>query len=460
MVKRLPGAVDVVADPIRGKPYLEIRFDRDRAARLGVSVGEANEVIETALAGQGRHRRRSRAASGTRWSSATPATSATTRKPSATSWSRRGPAAKGAGQRSVRQVPLCRGRRGPGRRGPGDDQGRERPLAQLRAAQRPRPRRGRLRRRGPAASWPARSRLPDGVFLEWTGQFEHEVRARRTLPGRRADRGRADLPDPLPDLSRPGRRRAHAADRARARSPAGSSSSGCWARSSRSRSGSATSPASAWRPRPGSSCSSTCAKPSPGPAAWSESSLAESAPGRPRRGRPPAAAQAPDRGDGRHRPGPDALGQRRRLRDHPPDGRPGAGRHPRRRRGGRPASCPCLLLRPSPPPVDRRMSSGRAWSGPQRRPPGQQLDSTTRRRRHRPRPPSRHAGRRRVLDVHAGSAETFGHGDSGVPSAATRAEQFESSLPDHLDQHPLRPGARRTRRRRSAPTGRSRACPW
>ena len=48
----VPGAVDVVADPIRGKPYIEIRLDRDRAARLGVSAGEVNELIETALAGK------------------------------------------------------------------------------------------------------------------------------------------------------------------------------------------------------------------------------------------------------------------------------------------------------------------------------------------------------------------------------------------------------------------------
>ena len=52
VVKRQRGAVDVVADPIRGKPYIEIRFDRERAARLGVSVGAANEVIEAALAGR------------------------------------------------------------------------------------------------------------------------------------------------------------------------------------------------------------------------------------------------------------------------------------------------------------------------------------------------------------------------------------------------------------------------
>ena len=52
VVKPLPGAVDVVADPIRGKPYIEIRLDRARAARLGVSAGEVNDLIETALAGK------------------------------------------------------------------------------------------------------------------------------------------------------------------------------------------------------------------------------------------------------------------------------------------------------------------------------------------------------------------------------------------------------------------------
>ena len=68
VVKRLPGAVDVVADPIRGKPYIEVRVDRERAARLGVSIGEVNEVIETALAGKAVYhdRRGPRAAPGRR----------------------------------------------------------------------------------------------------------------------------------------------------------------------------------------------------------------------------------------------------------------------------------------------------------------------------------------------------------------------------------------------------------
>ncbi len=52
VVKAIPGAVDVVADPLRGKPYIEVRLDRERAARLGVLADEVNELIETALAGK------------------------------------------------------------------------------------------------------------------------------------------------------------------------------------------------------------------------------------------------------------------------------------------------------------------------------------------------------------------------------------------------------------------------
>jgi copper/silver efflux system protein len=52
VLKRIPGAVDVVADPIRGKGTLEIRADRAKAARLGVSVGDLTDAIETAIGGR------------------------------------------------------------------------------------------------------------------------------------------------------------------------------------------------------------------------------------------------------------------------------------------------------------------------------------------------------------------------------------------------------------------------
>lgn len=52
VLKGIPGAVDVFPDQSRGKGYLEIKIDRDRAARYGVRVGDVQNVIETALGGK------------------------------------------------------------------------------------------------------------------------------------------------------------------------------------------------------------------------------------------------------------------------------------------------------------------------------------------------------------------------------------------------------------------------
>ena len=52
VLKQIPGAVDVFPDQSRGKGYLEIKIDRDRAARYGVNVGDVQDVIETALGGK------------------------------------------------------------------------------------------------------------------------------------------------------------------------------------------------------------------------------------------------------------------------------------------------------------------------------------------------------------------------------------------------------------------------
>ncbi len=46
------GAVDVVADQAVGKRYLEIYIDREKAARYGVNMTEISEAIETAMGGQ------------------------------------------------------------------------------------------------------------------------------------------------------------------------------------------------------------------------------------------------------------------------------------------------------------------------------------------------------------------------------------------------------------------------
>ncbi len=52
VLKQIPGAVDVFPDQSRGKGYLEIKIDRDRAARYGVKVSDIQDVIETALGGK------------------------------------------------------------------------------------------------------------------------------------------------------------------------------------------------------------------------------------------------------------------------------------------------------------------------------------------------------------------------------------------------------------------------
>ena len=51
LLKQVPGATDVVADRIVGKPYLEFEIDRDRIARYGVNIRDVQDVIEIAIGG-------------------------------------------------------------------------------------------------------------------------------------------------------------------------------------------------------------------------------------------------------------------------------------------------------------------------------------------------------------------------------------------------------------------------
>ncbi len=48
----VPGALDVAADRVMGKGYLEIKIDREKAARYGVRVGDIQDTIEVALGGR------------------------------------------------------------------------------------------------------------------------------------------------------------------------------------------------------------------------------------------------------------------------------------------------------------------------------------------------------------------------------------------------------------------------
>ncbi|QDV36222.1 efflux RND transporter permease subunit [Tautonia plasticadhaerens] len=174
-VGAVAGAADVIADPVRGKPYLEIRFDRARAARLGVSIGEANEVIEAALAGK----------------AVTTTAEGRVRHPVVVRYRRD----RRQDEDAVRDllVPARGGSAASPRLVPLDE------VADVLVVEGPATIKGengflrnyvRMNVRGrDAAAFVAEARrvvagsveLPPGVFVEWTGQFEHEVRSRRTL---------------------------------------------------------------------------------------------------------------------------------------------------------------------------------------------------------------------------------------------------------------------------------------
>jgi copper/silver efflux system protein len=52
VLHQVPGAVDLYAERITGAPYLEIKTNREAAARYGINVGEIQGVIETAIGGK------------------------------------------------------------------------------------------------------------------------------------------------------------------------------------------------------------------------------------------------------------------------------------------------------------------------------------------------------------------------------------------------------------------------
>lgn len=52
IVKTIPGAVDVYSEKIIGKPYIEFRIKRDQLVRYGISVRDAQDVIEMAIGGE------------------------------------------------------------------------------------------------------------------------------------------------------------------------------------------------------------------------------------------------------------------------------------------------------------------------------------------------------------------------------------------------------------------------
>jgi Cu(I)/Ag(I) efflux system membrane protein CusA/SilA len=53
IVRTIPGAVGVAASRVQGKPYVEIEVDRAQAARFGLNVRDVLDVVETGIGGAG-----------------------------------------------------------------------------------------------------------------------------------------------------------------------------------------------------------------------------------------------------------------------------------------------------------------------------------------------------------------------------------------------------------------------
>jgi copper/silver efflux system protein len=175
-LKPLPGAFDVVADPIRGKGYLEIQADRAKASKLGVSVGDLTDAIETALGGrvvtstvEGRERHPVRV----RYARAFREDEASAREILVPTLTR----GEDGRPKFVRMSEVADVRIVEGPSTIKGEDGMLRNYVRLNV-------RGRgivdfVKEARQLVS--SKVKLPTGVSVSWTGQYEHEARARKTL---------------------------------------------------------------------------------------------------------------------------------------------------------------------------------------------------------------------------------------------------------------------------------------
>ena len=196
-LKPVDGARDVIAEPFMGKGYLEIRIDRQKAARYGVRVQDVQDTIEVALGGkvvtqtvEGRDRFPVRVRYGRAFREDEQAVKRLL-------VSRGGPGGSDTGAMGAagahRNAPAHFGDTGP----------LQVPLAEVAEVaivEGPamiKSENGRLRNyvtlnvRGTRDMMgfveeaqrvvAEKVRLPEGVHLEWSGEFEHQVRAAKTL---------------------------------------------------------------------------------------------------------------------------------------------------------------------------------------------------------------------------------------------------------------------------------------
>ncbi len=198
VVRGVRGAADVFADQIVGKGYVEIKIDRKKAARYGINIGDIQDVVEVALGGkaltmtvEGRERYPVRARYArdyrdgldaiknilvsARGKSMDAAQSAGTAGMSAPT-----PFSSATAPNQLVQIPLAQLADIRVVEGPSmikSENGLLRAYIQLRVRGRDEVGFVEEARRVVAEA----VKLPTGMYLEWTGTFEHQVRAQKTL---------------------------------------------------------------------------------------------------------------------------------------------------------------------------------------------------------------------------------------------------------------------------------------
>jgi len=195
VLRTVPGAVGIVPDQSTGKSYLEIRPDRERAARYGVNVGDIWDVVEVALGGraitttvEGRERFpiRVRYARSFREDEEdvknllVTAQSAPMNEATSGGMSDSPPAGSKPASGVVRQIPLSMLADVRVVEGPAmikSENGMLRSYVQL--SVRDRDMVGFVEEARRAVD--QRVKLPQGMHIEWSGEFENQVRARKTM---------------------------------------------------------------------------------------------------------------------------------------------------------------------------------------------------------------------------------------------------------------------------------------
>ncbi len=204
VLRKIPGAVDVTPDQNIGKGYLEIVIDRQKAARYGVNVGDIQDVIEVALGGkpitmtvEGRERFPVRIRYARDWrkdeqqiknllisagasdmsGAGGPTGVETDKNMAATPPPSNGPA---AGRSAPMQIPLSMVADVNIVEGPAmikSENGMLRSYVQLNVSDRDII--GFVEEAQRAVD--QQVKLPPGMYLQWSGEFEHQVRAKKTL---------------------------------------------------------------------------------------------------------------------------------------------------------------------------------------------------------------------------------------------------------------------------------------